>query len=280
MGFIERTERKFGKYAVSGIGFKLVVFQSIIFLLMVASNLPEIEKKISILNIPGTHFISDLLLLAGMPVMFPGNELSYIFYFFGCYILIMCCNALESVWGQYKFNLYILTYLIIGTITLQIIRHYLNIGIVTMSYFPSSQIRINMLSLLHMTVFIGYAIIFPKIEILAFFILPVTFGFLAILETLAIVFVMANCPHPLMTIFYFGTVLFPPLLFNYKNLAQKQKQKARTKEFTEKITKNDAGSFNKCKVCGKTENDEGDLEFRIADDGEEYCLEHLDQAKK
>jgi hypothetical protein len=37
-------------------------------------------------------------------------------------------------------------------------------------------------------------------------------------------------------------------------------------------------SLHQCKVCKRTEKDSQDLEFRVAGDGEEYCLEHLPKA--
>ena len=86
MGFIDRTEKKFGRFAVHGLGLKIVVFQCILFLLLNSRKLPEIEKSISFFNIPGTHFITDFLLLAGMPSVYPVNALSFIWLFFGSLI--------------------------------------------------------------------------------------------------------------------------------------------------------------------------------------------------
>ena len=280
MGFIERTEKKFGKYAISGIGMKIVIFQCLIFLLLSTKPLAEIEKKISIINIPGTHFISDFLLLSGVPPVHPWRLFDYAVLFFASYILIMCCNGLESVWGRYKLNLFILTYLVIGTITLHIIRQVHGVGISTLAYYPAEICRLNLMSLMHVTLFITFAIHFPKVEILAFFILPVTFKFLAILESIAALYIIFNSPSIYIMAYFFGTIFLPPLLFHYKDFFQKKVQQARTKEFTQKMAKQDAQSFNKCKVCGKTEKDDPELEFRIADDGEEYCMEHLPDAKK
>ncbi|MCM8543202.1 MAG: hypothetical protein NE328_23235 [Lentisphaeraceae bacterium] len=280
MGFIERTEKRFGKFAVNGLGLKLVVFQCIIFLLLASQDLVAIEKRISFFNFPGTHFITDFLLLAGMPSVFPINALSYIWLFFGSYILIMCANGLEEIWGSYKFNLYILTYLFIGTVTLHLIREFHNVGIVFTSFYPSSVIPFNMLSLLHITLFLAFAIKMPHVKILFMFIIPVSFGFLAIIETLAVVLLLFNSPGILLTAFYFGTTLFPPILFNYKEFLTLHKQRSRTKQFSQKVKIKEDQAFHKCKVCGKTENDDSTLEFRIADSGEEYCEEHLKEANK
>ena len=34
-------------------------------------------------------------------------------------------------------------------------------------------------------------------------------------------------------------------------------------------------TLHRCKVCSRTEVDAADLDFRVSDDGEEYCLAHL-----
>jgi hypothetical protein len=34
-------------------------------------------------------------------------------------------------------------------------------------------------------------------------------------------------------------------------------------------------AFHRCKTCGRTEVSDPDLEFRMAEDGEEYCGDHL-----
>ncbi len=33
-------------------------------------------------------------------------------------------------------------------------------------------------------------------------------------------------------------------------------------------------SLHRCENCGKTERDDPELEFRVAEDGEEYCVDH------
>ena len=274
MGFIEKTERKFGKFAVTGLSLKLVVFQCLIFLLMTSSSLQEIESHIKIINIPGTHIISDFLLLAGLPVCFPSSMLDFLMLFFGSYILVMCGNMLESLWGTYKFNLYVLTYLVLGTVALQVFRATSGYGIVEASYVPSAVTRFNILSLLHMAMFIGCAINFPRFEILAFFILPVSFKFIAILEVGITLLIVFNCPTVPLMAFFILTILGPPFLFHYKQFLQNKVQQARTAEFQKKVAASEKQAFHKCATCGKTEHD-GDLEFRIAKDGEEYCLEHL-----
>jgi hypothetical protein len=44
-------------------------------------------------------------------------------------------------------------------------------------------------------------------------------------------------------------------------------------------SKPEAESLHKCKTCGATELTDPNLDFRVARDGEEYCMKHLPSAQ-
>jgi hypothetical protein len=48
----------------------------------------------------------------------------------------------------------------------------------------------------------------------------------------------------------------------------------RKKKF-DKNKLSEEGSFHRCAACGETELTDPDLEFRMAEDGKEYCEHHL-----
>jgi len=47
----------------------------------------------------------------------------------------------------------------------------------------------------------------------------------------------------------------------------------------EDLSRGEAEPLHKCAVCGATELSDPSLEFRVARDGEEYCLKHLPSAQ-
>lgn len=51
----------------------------------------------------------------------------------------------------------------------------------------------------------------------------------------------------------------------------------RRRNFQRAISRSD-DSLHRCAVCGRTERDDADMEFRVGADGEEYCMEHLPRA--
>ena len=52
----------------------------------------------------------------------------------------------------------------------------------------------------------------------------------------------------------------------------------RRQEFEAKSHNPQKDSWHRCVICNRTERDDADLEFRVADDDREYCMEHLGQA--
>lgn len=279
MGFIERTEKKFGKYAVSGLTMKLAVMQ-ILFFLFYMLNLEFEKNSISTqnvvetvykLNIGNTTIISDIIFIIGSPVILPGSLLSYFFFYFMIQLFITFGSALEELWGKYKFNLYVLSIVCFGLASSQVFKMiYPQIANYPLIYYSS---------IVYSAISFSFATYYPKYEIHLFFVLPTPVKFLAYLGAGTILYLMIDMNN--FDRFFWGLGAFGSyILFHYKMAVDKQVAKARKANFDKKMGKLNAQFFNKCKVCGKTEKDDPELEFRIADDGEEYCMKHLDEAKK
>jgi len=60
---------------------------------------------------------------------------------------------------------------------------------------------------------------------------------------------------------------------------QRKQIAARRVDYQEKI-KGGPVLFHECAICKRTEADNANLDFRVAPDGKEYCLDHLDEDGK
>jgi hypothetical protein len=58
----------------------------------------------------------------------------------------------------------------------------------------------------------------------------------------------------------------------------RQKVVSRRRRFEADIRTATPESMHRCAVCGRTEVSAPDLDFRVARDGEEYCVDHLPRA--
>jgi len=263
MDFIATSEKKFGKFAIQGLTTKLVVIQVLFFLYIMLSvdRGVDYHKVILDLNIGQSHIISDIIFIVATPA-----SSGFLWMFFGTYLFLMFGHALEQTWGDYKFNLYILTQIVISLLLLILLR--------SMTSSPINQL-ITMFSTIHFIVFLSFTTYFPKFELLLFFILPTPVRIIAYLYVGYIFVAIWEFPLFLKVIALiacFGSYL----LFHMHLFIHKQKQKIRKASYDKRAqNSNPHATFHKCHVCGKTEEDDKDLEFRICDDGEEYCLEHL-----
>ncbi|MEO7932021.1 MAG: rhomboid family intramembrane serine protease [Chthoniobacterales bacterium] len=127
---------------------------------------------------------------------------------------------------------------------------------------------------INLAILLAFATYFPDSQISIYFIFPVKVKWVA-LVSLAIAIALARGLNGYATLaLCLGNYL---LFFGFdlvKSFHTTQQIAKRRHEFREKA-KPDEETLHHCKVCGRTEISDPDLEFRVSADGEEYCTEHL-----
>lgn len=272
MSFIEKTEQKFGKYAIHGLPQKLATIQVIFFVVLMLKQMQNfavgetLQLIVEKFNIPGTTILSDIFFIIAIPSVLPSPSIiTYLFMYFGTYLFVMYGNSLEEKWGTYKFNAYILVNLAISLAMSQFI--YVLSG-------QSAQMIFAM-SFLNFSVFLAAATHFPKFELLLFFILPVPLWILGLLGAGMMIF-MGFSNNGLGKIFIYTVAFGAYLLFHWKFFKDRQVQKIKTAQFENKVKVEAAKAFHTCAECGITEHDDKDMDFRIGEDGKEYCINHIE----
>ena len=187
--------------------------------------------------------------------------LTILFFFFMVMIAFMMSDALEGAWGEFKTSLFYYTG-ILGLITANFI-------------FPSAMPGSGFL--LYGASFFAFATLFPRIEFLMFFVLPVQVRFLAMLQAAMMVlsvfgnwyllpFFLLGCANYLM----FAGI--PALRGTARIIESAQRRKVfRASKLPEQQ------SFHSCVMCDRTEVTHPELEFRVGPDGREYCDDHIDK---
>lgn len=204
-----------------------------------------------------------------------------LYYFIG--------KQLEAAWGAFRFNVYffagvlfhviaaILVYLITG-ISMHLDTAYLN-----------------------MSLFFVFAFLYPDVQFLVWFVIPVKAKWLAWLDGafflygIAQAFIPSYGGNAVYGIYYkanalaaFVSILNFLLFFlsSRKTRAYSPKQMKRKRDFQKNLrqarpTQNPyatGGAKHRCAVCGRTELDDPNLEFRYCSKchgNYEYCQEHL-----
>jgi len=188
-------------------------------------------------------------------------------------------QSLEHTWGTFRFNVYIfggIFFTILGAFALYGI-YYAIYGIpaVGMGYFFTT-------SYINMSIFLAFAVCYPNMQVLLYFIIPIKMKWMAIVYAVMIVLSMVQSGWPgrvaivmsllNFVIFYFSTR-------DYRYISPKEVHRRQTFKAQMRQAEPRPGvAKHKCAICGRTEMDDPNLEFRFCSKCEgnyEYCQEHL-----
>ena len=191
--------------------------------------------------------------------------------FFGILALFMYHSlglTLERVWGAFRFNMFFF----MGVIG-QILAAFVGYVVFHEAYFITT-------GFLNFSIFLAFAICFPDVQFLLFMVIPVKAKWLAVAESAVYAYsffrgsASTRCEIALSLI---NVLLFVAMTRNYQKYSPREMK--RKHDFKTKIKVLPKGkSMHKCVVCGRTEADGTDLEFRYCSKcagGLEYCMDHL-----
>jgi hypothetical protein len=253
MKLLNRLERTLGAWAIPHVTLGLVILQSMMWLLMEAR--PGL----------GANLILDrALLLQGewwrlASFLFLPPTDNPIFLFFALWLLYIMGAALESQWGDFRYNLYLLIgYLAtVGSIFIA------PDGVATNMYLMGS-------------IFLAFAYLFPDFQILLFFILPVKVKWIALVTWIAYFYEFATGSWLTRALVAASVLNF--LLFFGVDIVQNMRlgRRRMLRKIGALPTPDDA--INRCIVCGATEKSNPKLEFRYCPQCAGtpcYCMEHM-----
>jgi len=176
----------------------------------------------------------------------------FLIYYFG--------GAIEQEMGYYRYNLYILSGFLIFTLG---------------ALFFSS-VTIDYLYIISMMAAVAY--IAPNVEIVIFFVLPVRMIWASIIIIGGYAFFMLRDAFSIMSIGPLMGLILSALhffLFYGGQIIRENRRPISRK--VRKATAASAHSIHKCAVCGMTEVDDPQMDFRYCVDCDdlEYCMNHL-----
>lgn len=282
MNWINKLERKFGKYAIPNLIHYIIILYAIGFLVQVVS--PQLYSQYLALDAQAILH-GQIWRIVTFIIMPPSGD--YFFIFFSLYLYYTIGKMLEYQWGAFRFNLYFFSGVLLHVIACILI--YLITGY-SLSYGTMY---------LNMSLFFAFAALYPDIEFLLFFIIPIKCKWLGYINGLYFVItIIAGFLVPVgssiwVSLLNFGIVAIPAnsiaalvsflnfIIFYLSTRRNKfsRKQMQHKKQYEKKMKAASAKNLHhKCAVCGRTEEDGADLEFRFCTKCKgnyEYCQEHL-----
>ena len=192
-----------------------------------------------------------------------GSILQSVFFLLYVWFMIWVGNSLEQAWGAFRLTLY----------------YVLGMAGVTIAAFllGAGQSDGNVLPLyINLSLFFAFATLFPNVQIYVLFIIPLKIKWVALIGLLPILFgflYSSLLGKTAIVISLLNYILFfaPVALSNARH--SRDVQKRRLKFATGSVPADEP--LHRCAVCKRSERDDPELEFRVASDGEEYCVEHL-----
>lgn len=279
--WLERFCRKHSRLGIPGLMKYIVIGNILVFILdmfgvggvYAASNLlsfssssilhGEVWRLITFVFVPyiAGRRMADFLWLA---------ILLYFYYWIG--------TALEREWGTAKFTIFYLF-----GVVLNILMGFV-VGVATMSY-------------VNLSMFFAFATLFPDMQVLLFFILPVKVKWLAWVDAAFFAFTIVRlliAGHPLYALLpviailnyllFFASDIGDTLGYWKRRAGSRMGRKTGPKviNFNNAKTKTKAGAkeayLHKCAVCGKTDVSDPGMEFRYCSKCNGYycyCIDHI-----
>ena len=131
----------------------------------------------------------------------------------------------------------------------------------------------------NMSIFLAFAATFPEVQVLLMFIIPIKVKVLGIIYGVMLIanFIQGSAYSRFaMAASLFNFVVFWITSKNHIHMSPKQVK--RRQEYRREVKRNTGVTKHKCAICGRTELDSPDLEFRFCskcNGNYEYCQEHL-----
>ena len=277
MNFLNKMERKIGKYAIPNLMIYLIAAYCIGFVIYTVN-----PNFMLMLTLSPYHILHGQVWRLITWILMPTDTrvfslliMALLYYQLG--------SALERSWGTFRFNVYIfggMLFTVIGAFILYGIYAAAGTGsLETISLISSLTFTTNYINL---TIFLAFAVMYPEMQILLFFIIPVKMKWMAVVYAvlIAINLILTSWGGRIaiiMSILNFLIFFLSPR--NYRRVSPKEIH--RKQVFKAQMREPRRGSMvtkHKCAVCGRTELDDPNLEFRFCskcDGNYEYCQDHL-----
>ena len=294
MNWLDKLERKFGRYAIPNLTVYLLAGYVIGFAVYyLAPNLlryltlepyyilhGQIWRIISWVLIPPTGSLFSLFFLV------------LLYYSLG--------TALERTWGTFRYNVYIFSGILftaVGAFILYGVSSLL--GVQSLGLWTTVNGYITYPTMfstyyVNMSIFLAYAATFPDYEVLLFFILPIKVKFLGIIYGAMLVYQFIVGYGTSSALFYYNLGIrfvitasllnFVVFFFPSRRKVRRgpiritRQQAAKQQSFRHEAKKSGSITRHKCAVCGRTDETNPELEFRFCskcNGNYEYCQDHL-----
>ena len=283
MRFIDKLERKYGRYGIENLTMYIIISYVLGYALMYIN-----PGALSMLSLNVTKILQGQVWRLITWIVYPPSTSSPLWFVIAILFFYYPISAsLEHTWGKFKFTLYILSGMIFTVIAAFILPFVMGGvldglgGIIFSTYYIS------------LSIFLAYSLTYPDMTVLLMFVIPIKMKWMSIVYAAIVIYDVARyfmngaCFMALpiiasllnFVIFFLGTRDFNR--YNPKEIHRKNEFKRAVNGGSKTVPfpgNSNAVTKHKCAVCGRTEKDDPNLEFRFCskcNGNYEYCQDHL-----
>ena len=277
MKFIDKWERKYGRFGIPNLTVYIVVCYVIGYALMIIN-----PSLLNWLSLEPAYILRGQIWRLVTWVLYPPSSASVIWFAIAIlFFYYPIGTSLERTIGTFKYTLYIFSGILFTIIGAFVLYFLLGGNVLIGSVFSTYYISLS--------TFLAYAMCYPDMSVLLMFIIPVKMKWMAIFYVVIVAYemiqyIMAGAWYlviPIVAsllnfiIFYFGSKDFSR--YNPKEVHRRNEFR-RAMEPQGRAKSGGAVTKHKCAICGRTELDDPNLEFRFCsrcNGNYEYCQDHL-----
>ncbi len=290
MKLMNKLERKLGKYAVSNLTTYIIVGYVIGYALQIFGTLTKV-------NLLGWLTLDPYLVLHGQVwriftwVLAPPSDFN-IFTLVMLFFYYSIGRELENTLGRFRYNLYIFSGIlmtIIGVFVLYFVYGYLIIPgkyegvsgealVYMQAVFSDGISGLITTYYLCLSIFLAFAVCYPNMRVLLYFIIPVKMKWLAIFDGILIVASFIMSPWVVRILILISLLNFIIFFIGTKYRRVSPKEIHRKQQFYRQVRPTQRVTRHKCAICGRTEETNPELTFRFCskcNGNYEYCQDHL-----
>ena len=276
MNFLNKMERKYGRYAIHNLTKYMIGCYAIGYILVYFGQMFG-GNFFQYLLLSPYHIMHGQIWRIVSWILIPPSSSNIIFVLIMLSFYYYLGTALERTWGAFRYNVYILGGMLCTVIGAFIL------------YFISGQNE--MLSLINgmsfstyyinLSIFLAFAMNYPDMQVLFMMIIPIKIKYLALLDVAYLLYDLIRGGWGTRTVIIASLLNFIIYFLMTRNYRRISPQEIHRKQQFKKAVHpqmTPGGTRHKCAVCGRTEKDGEHLEFRYCskcNGNYEYCQDHL-----
>mgnify|MGYP001374349555 CR=1 FL=1 len=285
MNWIDKLERKFGRFGVENLTMYVIICYVVGYFLAYFN-----PSLLSMLSLEPALILRGQIWRIITWVIYPPSMSNVLWFVIAIvFFYYPIGTSLERTWGSFRYTLYIFSGLLFVLIA-AFITYFVTGGFVVidgMTYMIGGSVFTTYY--VSLSVFLAYAACYPDMQILLWFVIPIKMKWMAIVYGVMVLYDMIT--YLRMGLWVYVVPIIASLLnfvlffFSTRNVQRyNPKEVHRRREFKKAVAQSRVNpatggiTKHKCAICGRTEKDDPNLEFRYCSKcagNLEYCMDHL-----